>query len=246
MLPQQVIDLLASFVRTFDSERVMVIEFRKARHGFPGLDGGAVITIGGRIASYLEDKARFIWNKCQIIIDSTNVQPYPELASDLKLLISSHYNPSRVAAERHIEELRESVNIPSGYTVETKWAFANILSKINADIDLFCAAHAVQKGAPAPSNIFHIGTVHGAVGYINNSQITVCDYSSVHKLLVERQIPKPDRHELEDIMDELKEAPPEKKPSLIKRGEDWIVKHKELLGAAGDAVGKAIGAAMKP
>ena len=46
-------------------------------------------------------------------------------------------------------------------------------------------------------------------------------------------------------MDELKDASPEKKPSLIKRGEDWIVKHKELLGVAGEAVGKAIGAAMK-
>ncbi len=46
-------------------------------------------------------------------------------------------------------------------------------------------------------------------------------------------------------MDELKEAPPEKKPFLIKNGEDWIVKHKEFLGGAREAIGKAIGMAVK-
>jgi hypothetical protein len=33
-------------------------------------------------------------------------------------------------------------------------------------------------------------------------------------------------------MDELKEASPEKKPSLLARAEKWIVKHSELLGVA--------------
>ena len=95
----------------------------------------------------------------------------------------------------------------------------------------------------AGNTVWNIGTVHGAVGNITNSQVTVYDYSSVKQLLIDHKIPKQDRRELEDIMDELTDAPPEKTPSLLKRGEDWIVKHKELLGAAVEAVGKAIGAA---
>jgi hypothetical protein len=97
----------------------------------------------------------------------------------------------------------------------------------------------------AGDTIFNIATVHGAAGNITNSQVTVYDYSSVQQLLIDHKIPKQDRRELEDIMDELKDAPPEKRPSLIERGEKWILKHKELLGAGAEAVGKAIGAAMK-
>jgi hypothetical protein len=47
-------------------------------------------------------------------------------------------------------------------------------------------------------------------------------------------------------MDELKEALPEKKPSLIERGEKWIIRHKDILGAGAEIIGKAIrGAAEK-
>ena len=97
----------------------------------------------------------------------------------------------------------------------------------------------------ATNQVFNIQKFTGILGNVQNSQVALYDYSSVQQLLVDHKIPKQDRRELEDIMDELKDASPEKKPSLIKRGEDWIVKHKELLGVAGEAVGKAIGAAMK-
>jgi hypothetical protein len=73
----------------------------------------------------------------------------------------------------------------------------------------------------------------------------VYDYSSVQQLLIDHQISKADRRELEDILDELKEAPSEKKRSLLARAEAWFVKHKEGLGAGAEAVGRAIGAAMK-
>jgi len=46
-------------------------------------------------------------------------------------------------------------------------------------------------------------------------------------------------------MDELKEATPNKKPSILNRAEQWIVKHKDLLGAGVEIVGKAIGSTMK-
>lgn len=97
----------------------------------------------------------------------------------------------------------------------------------------------------AASQTFNIGNFHGVLGTVTNSQVTLYDYSSVQQLLVDRKVPKQGRRELEDIMDELKDAPPDKKPSLVARAEQWIVKHKELLGAGAEALGKAIGAAVK-
>jgi len=96
----------------------------------------------------------------------------------------------------------------------------------------------------ASNQVFNIQKFTGILGNVQQSQVAVYDYSSVQQLLIDHKIPKQDRRELEDIMDDLKEAPPEKKPSLLKRGEDWIVKHKELLGAGAEAIGKAIGAAI--
>jgi hypothetical protein len=97
----------------------------------------------------------------------------------------------------------------------------------------------------ASHNTFNIQKFTGVLGNVTNSQVTLYDYSSISQLLVDRQITKQDRRELEDIMDELKTAPAEKKPSLLKRAEKWLAEHKEILGAAAEAVGKAIGAAMK-
>jgi len=115
------------------------------------------------------------------------------------------------------------------------------LPKIYAEVDLFCAAYSGQKRQSAANQVFNVGTVHGAVGNISNSQVAVYDYSSVKKLLIDHNIPKQDRRELEDIMDELKEAAPEKKPSLLQRGEELIVRHKDTLGAAAEIIRKAIG-----
>jgi hypothetical protein len=86
--------------------------------------------------------------------------------------------------------------------------------------------------------------VIGVAGNVHGSQVTVYDYSSINQLLVDHQIPRKDRRELEDIMDELKDAPPENKKSMLQRGEEWIVKHKELLGTGAETVGRAIGAAI--
>jgi hypothetical protein len=63
-------------------------------------------------------------------------------------------------------------------------------------------------------------------------------------LLLDHKVPKEARREFEDIVDELKNAPPDKKPSLIAKGEKWIVKHKDFLGAAGEIVAQVIKAAQ--
>jgi hypothetical protein len=88
--------------------------------------------------------------------------------------------------------------------------------------------------------VFNIGTVQGMVGNVTSSQVTVHDYSSIHQLLIDHKIPKQERRELEDLMDELRETPHDKRPSLLARAEKWIVKHKGLLGAGAEIIGKAI------
>jgi large-conductance mechanosensitive channel len=94
----------------------------------------------------------------------------------------------------------------------------------------------------AGNMVFNIGTVQGNVGNVSHSQANFQNYSAVHQLLIDQNVPMRERHELEGIMEELKTAPPEKKPSLIQRGKDWITKNKEFLGASAEIVSKAIGA----
>ncbi|HEV2694549.1 MAG TPA: hypothetical protein VG347_16770 [Verrucomicrobiae bacterium] len=92
---------------------------------------------------------------------------------------------------------------------------------------------------------FNIGTVHGAVGNLSNSPITFYDNKTINQLFVEKNIPKQDRRELEDILDELKTAEPAKKKSLVARAEELLVKHKEALGAAAEIIIKSIKTAME-
>jgi hypothetical protein len=80
----------------------------------------------------------------------------------------------------------------------------------------------------------------GVLGNVTNSNVTLYDYNSVHQLLVDHGIPTDARHEFEDILDKLKTATPEKKPSLMARAEKWLVKHKEALGVGAEIVGKVI------
>lgn len=96
----------------------------------------------------------------------------------------------------------------------------------------------------AASMVFNIGTVHGAVGNISNSPVTFYDNKTINQLFAEKNIPKQDRRELEDILDELKIAEPPKKKSLVARAEELIVKHKEALGATAEIIVKSIKAAI--
>jgi len=76
----------------------------------------------------------------------------------------------------------------------------------------------------------------------HSTYVQVYDYSSLHQLLKERSVPQDQRNELENIMDELRSAPPEKKKSLLERGMAWVSKHKDFLGDTAEIVRKALGA----
>ena len=102
-----------------------------------------------------------------------------------------------------------------------------------------------QEKKNANSIVYNIGTVHGAVGNVSNSPVTFYDNKTINQLVVEKNIPKPDRRELEDILDELKTAEPAKKKSLAARAEELIVKHREALGATAEIIVKSIKASLE-
>jgi hypothetical protein len=102
-----------------------------------------------------------------------------------------------------------------------------------------------EEKQTAGSMVFNIGTVHGAVGNVTNSPVTFYDNKTINQLIVEKNIPKQDRRELEDIMDELKTAEPAKKKTLVARAEELIVKHKEALGATAEIIAKSVRAALE-
>jgi hypothetical protein len=102
-----------------------------------------------------------------------------------------------------------------------------------------------QTKQEAGSTVFNIGNVHGAVGNVSHSPITFYENKAINQLFVDKNIPKQDRRELEDILDELKTAELVKKKSLAARAEELIVKHKEALGATAEIIVKSIKSAME-
>jgi hypothetical protein len=81
----------------------------------------------------------------------------------------------------------------------------------------------------------------GIYGNVTNSQVTLYDFGSICNVVKAHGIPREGRDELEDIMDALKAAPPDRKPSLLERGEKWLVKHEEALGASAEIIAQVIG-----
>lgn len=82
----------------------------------------------------------------------------------------------------------------------------------------------------------------GMAGEIRDSQASVNgDYRSI---LLHSNLPKADRRELEDILDDLETAPADKKPSLVECAKKLINKHKDILGTGAEMLGKILGGYM--
>lgn len=246
MLPKEVMELTAGFIRVFDSEHPIQKEFRTAQkkvaeslvqRGMRWPSGGALLAVGKSMTGFLEGRIGYFWSKLREVIVATKIEIYPNLANDLKAEIAAQYNPTRQAAEQYLEGLRQGL----GHCVENKIALDNLLLKINAEVDLFCVSLAATQKTQKQSGGPTFNNFTGIYGNVTNSQVTVHDYSSVHQLLIDHNVPMLQRHELEGIMEELKTAPPEKRTSLVQRSKDWVVKNKEFLGATGEIVAKALG-----
>jgi hypothetical protein len=96
-----------------------------------------------------------------------------------------------------------------------------------------------EKEKQLATNV-HIEKFTGVFGNVTNSHVAVNDYSSICKLLIEQNVPTKERRELEDILEEFKTAPSEKKKGLIAKAESWMVKHGDTLGTGAEIVGKFI------
>lgn len=96
-----------------------------------------------------------------------------------------------------------------------------------------------QKAQHQTFNIQHFA---GVLGNVTNSTVNIYDYSSIHQQLRESGVPQPERNELENILDELKNHPsPQKKRSLIESGKAWIVRNQKYLGASANIVRQVLG-----
>lgn len=93
----------------------------------------------------------------------------------------------------------------------------------------------------AQGQTFHIQNFTGVLGDVSHSHVQVYDYSSLHQTLKQQNVSQQARNELENIMDDLKSADPEKKKGLIEKAKAWIVKNEAFLGASASIVRKALG-----
>jgi hypothetical protein len=103
-----------------------------------------------------------------------------------------------------------------------------------------------EEKETAKNQTYNIEHMIGIIGNVSHSKVEIYDYSSVHKTLKEAGVPKAERDDLEQIMDDLKTASPTEKPHLIEKAKSWVAKNQEFLGAAVSIVMKALPDAFRP
>jgi hypothetical protein len=74
-----------------------------------------------------------------------------------------------------------------------------------------------EEKAIAKNQTFNIEHLTGFIGDVSHSKVEVYDYSSIHKTLKDAGVPKAERDDLEQIMDDLRVAPLGDKPRLIEK-----------------------------
>lgn len=241
------------FVHAYEAKHPARLEFQKERnreimealvHGSAGWSSAIVVRIARKVAGHVERKSLFVWEKFKEVITATEPESYPELSRDIKHHILKYVNPTVELAERFLTELRKEARCPPGNRVVSRDALTQTISSINAEVDLFCARYAMNKdkknkGGERPS--IQIAKFTGILGDVANSEVTICDYSSLHQLLKEHSVPQNERNELENVMDELKTAEPQRRPRLLERAKAWVVKNQEFLGSSASIVRKALG-----
>jgi hypothetical protein len=173
----------------------------------------------------------------------------PEVSFNIFGLFASGLHPHHGAIDLGMAHARlEREKVKRG---DPRWDWANVTPRHYTECPEYSILQGNVMNDPAHrenssgKTVFNIGTVHGAVGNVSHSPVTFYDNKTINQLLIDRSIPKHDRRELEDIMDDLKSATPDKKSSLVARGEQLILKHKEVLGAATEILVKTIRAAFE-
>ena len=94
-----------------------------------------------------------------------------------------------------------------------------------------------QEEVQKAGNItYHIERFTGILGDVTYSQISIGDYASIHNELKEMGVPQEERNELENLLDNLKSSPPDERPTLIKKGLDWLARNSATIGSLSDTI----------
>ena len=184
MLPKQFTDLAENFMKAFDLERPPAIEYRlihnkaaawAAQSGM-GFQGGAALGhIAKGITDYMQEKAALLRDKLQQVANSTEIEFYPELNTDLKAYCADYMSPRLRGAEQQFEMIRTGTTAPTGFTDQFRMNLNAILPKTNADLDLFCAEYETKERNRKRMNTPNI--VYNLTG--NNARVNIgsTDYS---------------------------------------------------------------------
>jgi hypothetical protein len=243
MLPKEIESLIR--------ERIDV--YLKATRFGPPRFGQRVLAksiVGGVIQPYklgpalfeeIESFSNGIFESIKLVIAKLRVSPYEGLQSDLIREFDLAFDEC-ASLVRQLW-LSHDRNNPVAAT-----AFDASLNEIKAarhsDIKLLVAeiSQTRREVAEPDRRTLNIQHFTGVLGDVTNSVVNVYDYNSIRSELKRLNIPRPDRSELEDILDELKTNPPATtKQSLIEKGKAWIVKNQEFLGAGASIVRQALG-----
>jgi hypothetical protein len=188
MLPKTVRDLVDNFIRAFDSERPQGRAFADAhnktaefivKNGLGGWCGFALRPLANQLSAYLAERACLVRDRLKQAVEACKVECYPEMSTDLKGYFATSMNPAVEGAVSYFEMLRKTANEPDDFTNQARQQFNNVMLRIDAELDLFCAEHAanqrklnLDKGNQLANQVFNIDAVYGPVGNISNSQVT--------------------------------------------------------------------------
>lgn len=83
---------------------------------------------------------------------------------------------------------------------------------------------------------YNIKNFAGVLGNVMAESLQIGDYGAVHNELKQRGVPQDQRNELEEILDELSGAPPEKHESILARGSQWLKRNAATIGVLSDVI----------
>lgn len=98
-----------------------------------------------------------------------------------------------------------------------------------------------ERARQQAQQTYNIQHFTGVMGNVNNSSVNIYDFSSIYPLLKQCNVPQLERNQIENILDELQNTTPEKRPSIVEKGKAWIVRNQEFLGAGANIVRQALG-----
>ena len=93
-----------------------------------------------------------------------------------------------------------------------------------------------EERKSANTTIINYGSISGVIGDVENQQIQIGDYNTIHGQLKTLGVPQEERVELESLMDDLPNSEGEEKRSIIQKGISWTVKNADKIGKLSDTI----------